>query len=350
MHPFNHLNSKKLYILAGFFLILLTGNASAGPAKVVDRENCLLCHRYPTMGRYDEAGNKRIDYISEQEFARSDHGKLPCSGCHAGLDRIPHPENLRVDCSVNCHIIDPSTNKRFSHSDMTSKYNMSVHGQGRTDVTQKFPDDLPTCKDCHDNHIYRSGSKYRKRRAQTEIVELCIRCHKDREKMARHGLDPIDAFKDSFHWELAKYGVKNAPDCISCHVPAGFSSHDIQPGSDPLSPISAANRVKTCSNREGTQTCHPDATEKFASGRVHTYEFKAQLTSGEHAFDVEGRLNILMEERTKANITEDEILHYKILYILKLFYKILIAVTIGFMGLHQTLDYVRARKTHGQSR
>jgi hypothetical protein len=166
--------------------------------------------------------------------------------------------------------------------------------------------------------------------------------------MARHGLDPIDAFKDSFHWELAKYGVKDAPDCISCHVPAGYSSHEIKPGSDPLSPIHAANRLQTCSNKGGVQTCHPDATVKFASGRVHTYEFKAQLSPGGGAFDVEGRLKILMEERTKANITEEEIFHYKILYILKLFYKILIAVTISFMGLHQMLDYLRARKTHGE--
>ena len=53
-----------------------------------------------------------------------------------------------------------------------------------------------------------------------------------------------------------------------------------------------------------------------------------------------------MEERTKANITEEAIFHYKILYILKLFYKILIAVTISFMCLHQMLDYLRARKMH----
>ena len=349
MYLFCHTKLTGFHLLTGLILILLTGTASAQPAQFVDEENCLLCHRYPTMGRYDEAGNKRISYISEQEFAKSDHGKLQCTGCHSGLDRIPHPKDLKADCAANCHITDPSTNQQFSHIDMIRKYDMSVHGLKREGVAQNFPDDLPICKDCHDNHIYTSSKEKRQRRSQTEIVELCTRCHKEREKMARHGLDPIDTFKDSFHWELAKYGVKDAPDCLNCHVPAGYSSHEIRPGSDTLSPINPANRLQTCSNKGGVQTCHPDATVKFASGRVHTYEFKAQLSSGESVFDIEGRLNIIMEERTKANITEEEIFHYKILYILKLFYKILIAVTISIMGLHQMLDYLRARKTHRQS-
>lgn len=338
------LKSNTLCILTCLFVVLLSGITSA---QIQDEENCLLCHRYPTMGRYDEKGNKKISYISEEEFAKSDHGRLQCSGCHVGLDRIPHPENLKVDCTINCHVTNLSTNNIFSHRDMAQKYDLSVHGLGREGIVQNFPDDLPICKDCHDNHIYTSSGKDRTRRSQKEIVELCTRCHKEREKMARHGLDPIDTFKDSFHWELAKYGVKDAPDCISCHVPAGYSSHDIRPGNDPLSPINTANRVQTCSNKGGTQTCHPDATAGFASGRVHAYEFKAQLTSGESAFDVEGRFNILMEERTKANITGEEIFHYKILYLLKLFYKILIAVTISFMGIHQILDYRKARKKHG---
>ena len=349
MYLFIHIKTGKLLFCAGLMMVLLTGIAHAEPARIVDEENCLLCHRYPTMGRYDKEGNKKISYISEQEFAKSDHGKLQCTGCHAGLDRIPHLEEMKVDCSANCHIIDPSTNKQFSHVDMVRKYDISIHGLKREGIIQKFPDDLPSCKDCHDNHIYTSDSKVRHRRTQAEIVELCTRCHKEREKMARHGLDPIDSFRDSFHWELAKYGVKDAPDCLNCHVPGGYSSHEIRPGSDPLSPINPVNRLQTCSNKGGVQTCHPDATVEFASGRVHTYEFKAQLTSGESAFDIEGRLNILMEERTKANITEEEIFHYKILYILKLFYKILIAVTISFMCLHQMLDYLQARKTHTKS-
>jgi hypothetical protein len=289
------------------------------------------------MGRYGDAGDKRIDYINADEFARSDHGKLPCTDCHVNLDKIPHAAYQKVDCSISCHVTDPSTNKKFSHSEIEKKYDASVHGFAKKNADQIFPGDLPLCQDCHYNRPYTSDREVQRKRTQLEIVELCTRCH-------RHGLDPIDNFKDTFHWELAKYGVKNAPDCITCHAPLGYSSHDIRPGTDLLSPINAANRLKTCSNRQGTLECHPDASAKFASGRVHTYEVRPQFASGESVFDIEGRFKILMEERTKANITEKEIFHYKVLYLFKLFYKVLIAVTISFMSLHQVFDYIRARK------
>ena len=173
MYLFILMKTGKLLFCAGLIMVLLTGIAHAETARIVDEENCLLCHRYPTMGRYDKEGNKRISYISEQEFAKSDHGKLQCTGCHVGLDRIPHSEDQIVDCSTNCHITDPSRNNQFSHADTVRKYDISVHGLKRDGITREFQDELPACKDCHDNHIYTSDKEVRQRRTQTQIVELC---------------------------------------------------------------------------------------------------------------------------------------------------------------------------------
>ncbi|MDH4027876.1 MAG: hypothetical protein OEU95_03470, partial [Nitrospirota bacterium] len=139
----------------------------------------------------------------------------------------------------------------------------------------------------------------------------------------------------------------NAPDCISCHVPLGHSSHTIRPVSDPLSPVNIANRVRTCSNEEGLQECHPNATAAFAEGRVHTYGIKAQLLTGEGVLSMQGRSRSLMEEKTE--IPPEDVFHYKVLRLIRLIYKILIGGTIGFMSVHQLLDYIRAVRKHKSS-
>jgi hypothetical protein len=167
--------------------------------------------------------------------------------------------------------------------------------------------------------------------------------------MARHGLESIETYRDTFHWEQLKYGVEDSPDCISCHVPMGYSSHTIRPGGDSLSPVNIKNRKKTCINKGGIQSCHPDATARFASGRIHTYGVKARLVTGEKVFDMEKQFKALMVKEARADITEEEILHYKILKLIELIYKILIGCTIGFMSFHQLLDYIRARKKHDMS-
>jgi hypothetical protein len=378
---FHGLLAVKSLVLAAIFVILPAAIASAQTDVVTDTENCLFCHRYPNMGRYDKSGNKRIYYVNENLFASSVHGKLRCKSCHAGLD-----EMKKVDCSSNCHIKEPSTGKEFSHSNMVEKYRASVHGAGTGGNAKRHPEDLPTCKYCHDNPMYRAPDgvwgqsnalinetlarcmgchtsshwaerfyshfthRMRKRRSQEEIVSLCTSCHEDQEKMARHGIESIGTYKDTFHWIQVQYGVKNAPDCISCHIPVGYSAHDIRPRTDRISPINLENRVKTCSNQGGVQSCHPGATTQFATGRVHAYGMKAQLMAGQNQANFVEDQNIsLVIERAEKDLSNKELFHYKVLKLVKLFYKILIAFVIGSMLIHQGLDYVASRR-HLKSR
>ena len=376
--------AAKALILAAIFMILQVAIASAQSEQtevVTDTENCLFCHRYPNMGRYDKSGNKRIYYVNEKLFASSVHGKLRCKSCHAGLDQIPHTNVKKVDCSSSCHIKEPSTGKEFSHSNMVDKFRASVHGVGTSGNQKRHPEDLPTCKYCHDNPMYRSPEgiwgqsnalinetlarcmgchtsshwaerfyshfthRMRKRRSQEEIVALCTSCHEDQEKMARHGLESIGTYKDTFHWIQVQYGVKDAPDCISCHTPVGYSAHDIRPRTDRISPINMDNRVRTCSNQGGVQSCHPGATTQFASGRVHAYGMKAQLLAGQNQANFAENENIsLVVERAEKDLSKKELFHYKVLKLVKLFYKILIAFVIGSMLIHQGLDYMAGRR------
>ena len=370
-----------IFVLSAFFMTLFPGFVRARTQAIPDTENCLYCHRYPMMGRYDKTG-KRIFYVNENMFANSVHSKLRCKSCHVGLDEIPHTDIKKVDCSQKCHIEEPSTSKEFSHINMIKKYEAGVHGKGTAENPKPFPEDLPTCKYCHNNRMYNPYSgkwgksaalsnetmarcrgchteilwtqrfyahfthRMARRRSQLAIVALCTSCHEDQKKMARHGLESIETYKDTFHWSQVKYGVEGAPDCISCHVPRGYSTHFIRPKTDPTSPVNMANRVKTCSNQGGQQTCHPDATLEFASGRVHAYGIKARIAAQQNALKDQTQYISLIADRAKADISEEDIFHYTILRIVRLFYQVLIAVVVGSMCLHQLLDYIRTKKRH----
>jgi len=379
--PIGDLRLFKTCIFVTFSTIIFTTIAFAQSDATPDTENCLLCHRYPTIGRYDKDGNKRVFYINDQLYANSVHGKLRCKSCHTDMDKIPHTDVKKVDCSSKCHIKEPSTNQEFSHIKMVEKYRESVHGEGTEGNKKKFPEDLPTCKYCHDNRSYNiySGAwgkskelhnetlarclgchtkvewaeklyshfthRMRRRRDQKEIVRLCTSCHEDGRKMARHGLESITTYKDTFHWALVKYEVEDAPDCISCHVPVGYSTHHIHPKSDLLSPVHDGNRVKTCSNQGGLQECHPGATPEFAEGRVHAYGTKAQIVAGKNvSFSEDDEIDPLLLIRAKEEISEEEMSHYNVLSLIRLFYKLMIAGVIGFMSLHQLLDFKCTRK------
>jgi hypothetical protein len=382
-HMYNNVMCGKIFTLTILLSLLYYGNTFSQTEAFPDTGNCLYCHRYPQMGRFDEKGKKRIFYINEKMYANSVHGKLRCKSCHIGLDQTPHINVQKVDCSTKCHIEEPSTSTEFSHKNMIDKYESSVHGKGTEKNPKPFSEDLPTCKYCHNNRLYNPfmnvmgqseallnetmtrclgchtqqqwAERYfshfthrmKRRRSQTEIIALCTGCHEDREKMTRHGLETIETYKDTFHWALVKYQVENAPDCISCHVPLGFSTHHIRPKEDPTSPVHMANRVMTCSNQGGMQKCHPGATKDFSSGRVHAYgtKIKLQAKSGS-LMDRDTNVTTPTKDSAETGNEIKEVYHYTVLKLIKLFYKVLIAVVIGTMFIHQLLDYVKTKKNH----
>ncbi len=93
------------------------------------------------------------------------------------------------------------------------------------------------------------------------------------------------------------------------------------------------------------QSCHPGATTEFASGRVHAYGMKAQIMADQNpASFLEDQDLSLVAERAEKELSEKELFHYKVLRLIKLFYKILIALIIGSMLLHQGLDYMASRR------
>ena len=57
-----------------------------------------------------------------------------------------------------------------------------------------------------------------------------------------------------------------------------------------------------------------------------------------------------MLKRAEAETSEAELFHYKVLQLIKLFYKFLIGGTVLFMGFHQWLDFLAAKRSRKKSK
>ena len=125
----------------------------------------------------------------------------------------------------------------------------------------------------------------------------------------------VPTYEDSYHGLASSSGQQTVANCASCH-----GVHNIFPSSDPRSTVNKANLGKTCGK------CHPDAGQRFTIGSVHTLP---TTTAGGRALDF-----------------------------VKAFYLLAIPVILGFMVVHNLLDWWRKaqrilaqyRVGHGQVR
>jgi hypothetical protein len=285
-----------------------------------DIGNCLLCHKYPGLSRIDEDGKLRLLFVNEDIFNNSIHAKVKCEGCHPDIKKIPHDPAKKVDCLAQCHILEPSSEKKFSHKDVDKFLSDSVHGKlDKEGKQKKFPEDLPYCKDCHDNPLYRPLSFFKKVRPgisdmalgrcrvchkkddfifrfynhvttrlhkirnPKNIAEVCGRCHDDPELIARHNLSTKAAYSygETFHGKAAGYLDERIPDCLDCHINRGESVHQMLSYKDPLSITYEGNKIKSCSGVD----CHPKASPNLARYKVHT-EFNLDQSPAQYYFTV----------------------------------------------------------------
>lgn len=302
-----------------FLLVLIgLGYSHAGWALdgFEDDEGCLLCHKYPKMGRITEDGTLRQYYIIPHVFASTVHRNVPCSDCHNYIKQLPHKEvKVGVKCNSECHSIkNPATGKNFSHKPIYDKYIKSTHG--RKKVAQGYNRDKPYCVTCHTNPIYNPNEDqppkrivdrcvvchedskfvinwYRHtsrrirevKRSSEEIVALCSSCHGDRRLVERHmraakteGRElgrkypyAVESYKESFHGKVTHYGSTKAANCLDCHADYDnyyMSVHYIRPSRDPDSPVSPKRKVKTC------KRCHIHADKNYAALDPHPTSHK----------------------------------------------------------------------------
>jgi hypothetical protein len=269
-----------------------------------DIGNCLLCHKYPGLSRIDEEGKFRLLYVNEHVFTNSVHAKVKCEDCHTDIKKIPHDPAKKVDCLTECHIKEPSSEQQFSHKEVADFLAKSVHAKlDKAQKPKKYPEDIPTCKDCHDNPLYRPLSFFKrvrpgiseaalgrcrvchkkdefifrfynhvttrlhKIRSPKNIAEMCGRCHDDPGLVERHNLSTMAVYSygETFHGKAASFLDERIPDCLDCHVNRGKSVHQMLSHKDPLSLTYESNKGSICNNID----CHPDASPKLAKYKVH---------------------------------------------------------------------------------
>jgi len=271
------------------------------PESTVARKNlaetCAKCH--------SDAGflsRHKIPIAHPVEsYKQSVHGRAvasgnekaaDCSSCHGSHNIYPATDERSM---VN-HWKVPETCAQC-HKEIARQFNESVHGE----AVKAGVRDAPVCVDCHGEHLIMDPSNPASPLSAANISnETCGRCHNDPRLALRYNLplNRLPSYAGSYHGLAVEGGKLTAANCASCH-----GVHDILPESDPRSTVNAANLPKTCGQ------CHKGVGEaKFTIGPVH------------------------VETNAGPN--------HPVVKWIRWTYWVLIPFTLGFMLLHNLLDFL----------
>ncbi|MGB9202911.1 MAG: hypothetical protein WCB94_02940, partial [Terriglobales bacterium] len=229
--------------------------------------------------------------VHGRAVARGEQGAT-CSSCHGSHDIYP-----AIDPQSRVNHWKVADTCAQCHREIAREFDESVHGQAvKTGVR-----DAPVCVDCHGEHLIMdpksAGSPLN---AENVSAQTCGRCHGDPRLALRNDLpaDRLPSYAESYHGLAIKEGRVTAANCASCH-----GVHSILRSSDPRSTVNAANLRKTCG------VCHKGVVEaKFTIGRVHV-----ATEAGEN---------------------------HPVVKWIRWTYWVLIPATLGFMLLHNLVDFL----------
>ena len=285
------------------------------PAKAADPENCLLCHQFYGLSRYDAANDQTHLFFIDPDYLhelRGPHARLACTACHPREEVavIPHGEVSRVNCTQTCHLREPGgLERRFSHANVAEMLDRSAHplsslaelrfvggpllrpGQSRClychdePVFRNLEGVLPSlallgarafdrCDVCHAQqvpvdvayYVRHVAARLQPARPPLEQAQVCAVCHADAEVLKTHEMkDAVASFVRSFHGKAALLGDLSTAGCLSCHVRGGENVHLMLGRTDPRSSVNPANVANSCRSAQ----CHPNAQPRLAAASVH---------------------------------------------------------------------------------
>lgn len=226
-------------------------------------QHCLECH-------------KKVVILPEA------HGKIKCTGCHGGIERLPHPKKLPDAGCGQCHAEEQASYEKGAHGYSLRQGNKAA----------------PRCQDCHGEHeilpVEYSSSPVNRR----NIPETCGKCHKEPLFAEKHGIpirNPYELYSKSQHFKALKQGNMDAAVCTDCH-----GVHGILNSSQPDAPIFRRNIPETCSR------CHKDEFEAFTRS-IHWKAFIKGNTDAALCTDCHGEHAILSPSDTGSSVFPTEI-------------------------------------------
>ncbi len=274
--------------------------ASSDAASTIAKKNlpdtCASCHsNQQFLSRHEIPFAHPVEFYKRSVHGRAvmngDEAAATCSDCHGSHGILPSRD---ARSKVN-HWNIPATCGQC-HTDIAKTYSESVHGQA---MKAGMPG-APVCSDCHGEHLIlgpkEAGSLVNASRVS---MATCGRCHGDERLALRYSLpaDRVPSFADSYHGLAMRGGSQSVANCASCH-----GVHNIFRSADARSTVNAANLSKTCGN------CHAGAGDHFVIGPVHV-----RIDTGAA---------------------------HPVVTWIRWTYLVLIPLTLGFMILHNLLDFV----------
>lgn len=257
-------------------------------------QTCGQCHANPDVIARNKFALKNAVALYEKsihgELSAADNGKAAtCSDCHGG-----HLTLFALDQQSSIYKLNISKTCGKCHTEEQQEYAISIHATSLLEGAK----DSPVCNDCHGEHdVLRPENPKSRTSGFNVATEVCSPCHASERLAAKYGLTTarVETYKDSYHGLASRGGKAAVANCGSCH-----GVHDILPSTDPRSPINEANLVTTCGQ------CHPSATTNFTRGKVHLVEGERET---------------------------------KIIGFVRMIYISLIVVVIGFMVIHNGIDW-----------
>jgi len=276
--------------------IQTSSDAASTVAKKNLPDTCAACHSNQQF-----LSRQKIPFAHPVElYKQSVHGRAivdgdgaaaTCSDCHGSHGILPSQD---ARSKVN-HFNIPATCGQC-HTDIAKTYLESVHGQAMKNGVSG----APVCSDCHGEHLILAPKEPASLvNAARVSMTTCGRCHSDERLALRYNLpaDRVPSFADSYHGLAMRGGSQSVANCASCH-----GVHNIFRTADARSTVNAANLPKTCG------TCHAGAGERFVIGPVHV-----RITVGPA---------------------------HPVVKWIRWTYLALIPMTLGFMILHNLLDFL----------
>jgi len=329
----------------------LTRPETLAPAK------CAECH--------EDAANQFAANIHGQAAAKGDQDAPKCVSCHGAIHAVkpageqdsPVARRNLADTCANCHS-DPGFLARhpipFAHP--VESYRQSVHGRAVAAGSEKAAD----CSSCHGAHDIFPARDARSRVNHWKVSATCAECHGEIAKI----------YEESVHGVAAKAGGKDAPVCVDCH-----GEHLILSSKNPASPVNAANiSSQTCG------LCHAstriarlydlpaDRVPSYADS-YHGLALKAGKLTAANCASCHGVHNIFRSSDARSTVNPANLAktcgqchaganqaryaigtvhvqmaegpNHPVVRWIRWAYLILIPVTLGFMLLHNLLDFLR---------
>jgi nitrate/TMAO reductase-like tetraheme cytochrome c subunit len=196
--------------------------------------------------------------------------------------------------------IEKTCGKSECHPKQLTEFTGSVHEKALTEMNVL---EAPTCTNCHGNHVILKKDDAANRISSPRgVIQLCSDCHASVEITRRFDLPTqvTETYNESYHGLATRTGSKEAAFCESCH-----GVHNIRPSDDSTSSINKKNLPQTCGK------CHPGAAQTLFTSKIHLTD---KETDSVWAFWI------------------------------KRFYLSMIFGVLGFMIVHNILDFRRKKK------